>query len=79
MTISVNRSRVVKGRYKIVAQDDSTFHSWHITGPGGVSRKTSITGTGRWTWKVRLRPGTYAIFCDAHPLTMKTSLRVTAD
>ena len=79
MTISVNRSRVVKGRYRVVVQDESTAHNWHISGPGGVDRKTSVTGTGKWVWKVRLRPGTYSIVCDTHPTTMKTSLRVTAD
>ena len=79
MTISVNPSRVVKGRYRVVVQDESTAHNWHISGPGGVNRKTSVSGTGKWVWKVRLRPGTYTIVCDPHAATMKTSLRVTAD
>ncbi len=79
MTISVNRSSVVKGRYRIVVNDDSSAHNFHITGPGDVDRKTSVSGTGRTVWRVRLRPGTYTIVCDVHPETMNTSLRVTAD
>lgn len=78
MTISVNPRRVAKGRYRVVVQDQSTVHNWHISGPGDVSRKTSISGTGKWVWKLRLRPGTYTIVCDPHATTMNTRLRVTA-
>lgn len=78
-TITVNRSQVVKGRYRIVVKDESAAHNWHITGPGDVSKKTSVSGTGKWVWRIRLRAGTYGIVCDIHPTTMNTSLRVTAD
>jgi hypothetical protein len=78
LTISISKNRVAKGRYRVVVRDQSTAHNWHLSGPGGVDRKTSVSGTGKWVWKVRLRRGTYTIVCDVHPDTMRTSLRVTA-
>lgn len=76
-TITISPRRVVKGRYRQVVKDESSAHNWHITGPG-IDRSTSVSGTGRSVWRVRLRRGTYNIVCDVHPITMNTSLRVTA-
>lgn len=77
-TITISRHRMAKGRYRLVVKDESSQHNWHITGPG-VDRSTTVEGTGRTVWRVRLRPGTYSIVCDIHSATMSTSLRVTAD
>ena len=61
-----------------MVQDESSAHNWHISGPG-VDKETSVSGTGKTVWRVRLRVGTYTIRCDVHPSTMRTTLRVTAD
>lgn len=74
-TIDVSRERVPAGRYKLVVRDQASDHNWHIEGRR-VDKRTTIGGTGRWVWKVRLRPGTYTILCDPHPTSMRTSLRV---
>ena len=58
--------------------DSSSAHNWHIRGTG-VNERTSLSGTGKWVWRVRLRAGTYTVLCDPHPSTMTTTLRVTAD
>lgn len=76
-TITINKRTVVKGRYRIVVNDDTTAHNWHISGPGDVDRKTTVAGAGTWSWRVRLRRGTYGIVCDPHASWMNTSLKVT--
>ena len=75
MTITVSRHRAPHGRYRIVVRDKSSFHNWHIKGPS-VNKRTSISGTGRTVWRVRLTPGLYRIRCDVHRATMHTRLRV---
>lgn len=74
-TIDVSRRQVPAGRYKLVVRDEADDHNWHIDGRR-VDKRTGIGATGRWVWKVRLRPGTYTIICDPHPTSMRTELRV---
>lgn len=57
--------------------DDSNHHNWHISGPY-VDKETTVQGTGRWVWRVRLRTGTYSIVCDPHKSSVYTYLKVTA-
>ena len=73
MTIDVSPRRADAGRYRLVVQDYSTVHNWHIKGPN-LNRRTSVAGTGRTIWRVRFAPGTYRIRCDAHRTTMRTRL-----
>ena len=73
MTIDVSPRRADAGRYRLVVQDYSTVHNWHIKGPN-LNRRTSVAGTGRTIWRVRFAPGTYRIRCDPHPTTMRTRL-----
>ena len=77
-TISVNVARVAPGAYRFVVSDQSTMHNWHITGPGGVSKKTGLAFTGTKRFTLTLAAGRYRIRCDAHPTTMVTHLRVRA-
>jgi plastocyanin len=64
------------GRYRVVVQDRSDDHTFHLEGPGGVNRSTSVDGMGTVTWNVRLRAGTYAYVCDPHASQMRGSFRV---
>jgi hypothetical protein len=75
-TISISDDSVPAGRYKLVVNDKGTIHNFHIFGTG-VDKATSIPGTGRSRFKIRLQPGTYDIQCDAHSLQMMTTLTVT--
>ena len=64
------------GSYKIRVSDRSNIHNFHITGPGGLNRRTGVSSTGTTTWTVRLRRGTYRYVCDPHATMMKGSFRV---
>ncbi len=70
----VKVSRVLPGTYSIQVRDLSAEHSFHLTGPG-VDKFTSIVGTGDETWNVTLVDGSYSFRCDAHPTTMKGTLK----
>jgi hypothetical protein len=61
---------------KFVLSDQSSFHNFHLLGPG-VSKKTGIDFTGSRTWKVTLSVGTYKFRCDAHPTKMRGSFNVS--
>ncbi len=70
-------TRLKPGRYTIVARDRSGAHSAHILG-AGVNKKTTIPGTGTQTWKVVLKNGTLVYRCDAHPTTMRGTVKIAA-
>jgi plastocyanin len=79
-TISLTQSgkKVTKlkpGRYSLVVSDKSSFHNFHLRGPG-VNKATTVGGTGNRTWALALRKGTYTFVCDPHAATMKGSFRV---
>jgi NitT/TauT family transport system substrate-binding protein len=63
------------GSYTFVVADRSSQHNFHLAGPG-VNRKTSVPKTGRSTWTVTLKKGTYRIQCDPHRSQMKGSFKV---
>jgi hypothetical protein len=64
------------GTRKFVISDQSSFHNFHLFGPG-VGKKTGIDFVGSRTWKVTLGVGTYKFRCDAHPTTMRGSFNVS--
>jgi plastocyanin len=53
------------GKYSFKVEDKSTFHNFHLMGPG-LNKKTSISFKGETTWKVTLKPGRYTYQCDPH-------------
>jgi plastocyanin len=57
--------------------DKSSIHNFHLTGPGGLNKKTSVGGTGSSTWKLTLKKGTYKFVCDPHASLMKGSFTVS--
>ena len=54
------------GAYRVKVTDPASYHNFHLTGPG-VDKRTSIFGTGKVTWDLVLRSGTYTFVCDPHP------------
>ena len=69
-TITLTKSgKAVKtlapGTYKMTINDESTGHNFDLFGPG-VSKKTSVQGTGTVVWTVTLTKGSYTYQCDIH-------------
>ena len=64
------------GAYAIVVSDKATDHDFHLMGPG-VNKSTSVGATGRTTWHLTLKKGTYRYVCDPHATFMKGSFKVT--
>ena len=64
------------GSYSITVNDKSTFHNFHLTGPGSVNKKTTVAFKGTKTWTVTLKKGTYRYVCDPHASQMKGSFKV---
>jgi plastocyanin len=71
-----NVTHASPGSRKFVISDQSSFHNFHLLGPG-VSKKTGIDFVGSRTWTVTLQVGTYKFRCDAHPKTMRGSFNVS--
>jgi plastocyanin len=72
----VKVSQLDPGDYTITVHDLSSFHNFHLFGPGGVDQATDVDGTGDVTWNVTFVDGVYKFQCDAHPLQMKGSFNV---
>ena len=65
------------GKYKIEVEDKSTFHNFHLIGPG-LNKKTSVSFKGDATWTITLKKGKYTYQCDPHASSgMKGTFRVT--
>ena len=73
-TIKMVTKPTKAGTVKIVVNDKSSIHNFHLTGPG-VNVKTAVSAVGTKTFTVRLKKGTYKFICDPHPF-MKGSFTV---
>jgi hypothetical protein len=62
------------GRYTFVVTDTSKTRNFRLVGPG-VSKSTSVRGTGRATWTVTLKRGTYTFSSGGRPV-LKRAFRV---
>lgn len=71
-----NVTSLKRGTYRIVVNDNSRIHNFHLTGPG-LNMMTTVRQIGRKTWNVTLKRGTYNFVCDPHASAMKGSFRVT--
>lgn len=68
-------NRVTKldpGTYDIEVEDQSDFHTFHLTGPG-VNERTEVDFTGTVSWTVTFTDGNYIYYCDVHPLSLRGS------
>jgi NitT/TauT family transport system substrate-binding protein len=63
------------GKYTFVVTDSSKKQNFTLTGPG-VKQATGLAATGRATWGVTLRKGTYTFSSGARPGSKRT-IRVT--
>ena len=57
------------GEYRIVVEDLSDFHNFHLNGPG-VDMATEVESIETVTWNVTLVEGRYTFFCDPHRVDM---------
>jgi NitT/TauT family transport system substrate-binding protein len=62
---------LTRGRYTFVVNDTSRTRNFHLSGPG-VNKTTSVRGTGRATWTVTLKRGTYTFSSSGRPLLKRT-------
>jgi hypothetical protein len=72
----VKVKKIKRGKYTFVINDKSASHNFHLTGPG-VNKKTSVPFTGKKTWTLTLKKGTYKYVCDPHSSSMRGSFKVT--
>src|SRR3954462_7121575 len=63
------------GKYTLVVQDNSKSTGFRLAGPG-VTKQTSVKGTGRSTWTLTLKKGKYVYSSITHS-RRRTTLRVT--
>jgi NitT/TauT family transport system substrate-binding protein len=63
------------GKYSIIVADTSSTQGFRLVGPG-VSKATSVKGTGKTTWNLDLKKGKYVYSTSARAGAKKT-LRVT--
>jgi NitT/TauT family transport system substrate-binding protein len=63
------------GKYTLVVTDNSKTTGFKLVGPG-VTKQTSVKGTGRSTWTLTLKKGKYVYSSITHPRRKRT-LKVT--
>jgi plastocyanin len=73
-TIKMTTKPTKAGKIKLVINDRSNVHNFHLTGPG-VNVKTSVPAIGTKTFTITLKKGTYKFICDPHPF-MKGSFTI---
>jgi plastocyanin len=69
-------THVDAGTYTLVVHDHSTFHDFHLSGPGGVDVATTPDFVGNQTFTVTLVDGQYFFQCDPHSSQMKGNFTV---
>jgi plastocyanin len=74
-TISMAKKPTKAGKYTLVVSDKSSFHNFHLIGPG-VNVKTSVATKGTKAFAIKLAKGKYRFFCDPHATTMKGSFTI---
>jgi plastocyanin len=63
--------------YRVVINDKSSSHNFHLTGPGYNRQLTTVSFTGTKTFTLKFtKKGTYTYVCDPHASSMKGTFRV---
>jgi len=75
ISVSSTLSGSSAGVFQFTIADKSKTDNFHLTGPG-VSKKTGVATTGKVTWKLTLKRGTYTYRSDAHP-TLRGSFTIS--
>ena len=79
ITLTQGGKKVIKlkaGIYVFKIADKANTHNFHLTGPG-VNKLTTVKAKGNYTWKLKLKKGTYKFVCDPHKAFMKGSFTVS--
>jgi len=63
------------GPYRIVVEDRSDFHNFHLSGPG-VNLATDVEALESVTWDVTFVEGRYTFVCDPHATQMRGAFTV---
>jgi hypothetical protein len=66
-----------RGTYTLLVHDRSSFHNFHLSGPG-VDVTTDLDAVGDRTFTIMLTDGTFFFQCDPHSAQMKGSFTVGA-
>jgi len=69
-------TKLTAGTYVFKIADKSNIHNFHLTGPG-LNKSTTVPAKGTFTWKLKLKKGTYKFVCDPHASFMKGSFTVS--
>jgi hypothetical protein len=64
------------GRYTVRVRDGSAGKDFHLVGPG-VNRRTGLAFTGRTSWTVELKRGTYRYRSDRALATTRSFVVLT--
>jgi hypothetical protein len=69
-TISLKRGGALvkslkQGIYKVVVTDSTKKDNFHLLGPG-ISKKTGVRATRKYSWRLTFRAGVYTYRSDAH-------------
>jgi plastocyanin len=70
-------SKLKAGTYLFKIADKASDHNFHLKGPGGIDKKTSVGKKINVTWKLKLKAGKYTFVCDPHKSFMKGSFTVS--
>jgi hypothetical protein len=70
-----NVTQLDPGPYRIIVEDRSDFHNFHLSGPG-VSLATDIEALESVTWDVTFVEGRYTFVCDPHATDMRGAFTV---
>jgi plastocyanin len=62
--------------YRFVIDDQADIHDFHLSGPGFNRVLTSVEFTGKKTFVLRLKKGSYRFVCDPHSSFMHGSFVV---
>lgn len=65
-TIEMVPKPIRAGKIRLVIDDESAIHTFHLTGEG-VNVKTSVAAVESKTFAVTLKNGTYTFICYPHP------------
>jgi plastocyanin len=69
-------TNLAAGTYTLEINDESSIHNFHLSGTG-VDQSTGVGSTGKKTFSVTFKPGTYTFMCDPHAGSMHGSFTVS--
>jgi plastocyanin len=63
--------------YRFVISDRSSFHNFHLSGPGFDRALTDVEFTGTKSFLLKLKKGSYRFVCDPHSGSMRGGFQVS--